>query len=389
MHQGKPYIYLDNQSTTKVDDRVIAAMLPYFSDSFGNPSSDNAFGGSAKRAVTRARQHIAELINCSPQEIYFTSGATESINWAIRGIAEKAPLGKNHIITTSIEHSAVLKTCAFLEKAFHFKITKLTPSTNGKISAGSIRSAITSQTLMVIVQHANNEIGTIQQIKEIGDICEETGITFMVDAAQSIGKIDCDVNELKVDLMAASGHKIYAPKGVGFLYIREEMKNKINPLLYGGGQEDNLRSGTQNVPYIVALGEACRICMSEMKTEAKRILELRNEFIKILTTQIPDMIINGSLDDRLPGNINFSVPGISSDILLRNIQGITVSKGAACNSEKKQQSHILLSISSDDAVINSAIRIGIGRFNTLEEIQYAAMKMGTAIEAIKTANAHF
>jgi cysteine desulfurase len=389
MQHPNKQIYLDNQSTTMVDERVQSAMMPYFSQLFGNPASDNSFGLSARTAVTRARQNIADLINAAPQEIYFTSGATEAINWAIRGIAEKAPLGKNHIITTAIEHSAVLKTCEFLEKHCHFRVTKIKPSQDGIIDSAKVLSALTPQTLLVIIQHANNEIGTIQPLKKIGRLCDEMGITFLVDAAQSIGKIDCDVAELKIDLLAASGHKIYAPKGIGFLYIRDAIKKKITPLLYGGGQEGTLRSGTQNVPYIVALGEACKICNQEMQDESERVLALRNEFLNILITKIPDMIINGSLSERLPGNINFSVPGISSDLLLRNIKGIIVSKGAACNSEKKQQSHILLSISDDDALINSAVRIGIGRFNTLEEISYAANKIVGAIKAIKKASAEF
>jgi cysteine desulfurase len=389
MEKTKSHIFLDNQSTTRVDDRVLSAMLPFFSIVFGNPSSANASGFNPKIAISIARQQIAELINSSPDEIYFTSGATESLNWAIRGVAEKAPLGKNHIITTTIEHSAVLKTCEFLEKNFHFKVSKIAPGKDGIVDPLAIKNAITANTLLVITQHANNEIGTIQPIFEIGEICKNAGILFLVDAAQSAGKIDCDVTKLNIDFLAASGHKMYAPKGVGFLFINKEIKSRINPLLYGGGHEDGFRSGTQNVPYIIGLGEACKICIQEMRNEFAKISGLRDEFIKIIKTKIPTMEMNGCINNRLPGNINFSVPGISSEVLLRNINGISISKGSACNSEKKSQSHVLLSITNDDYRINSAIRIGIGRFNTLDEIQVAATKIASEIEELKNSIEQF
>lgn len=341
-------------------------------------------GIAAKIAITEAKENVASLIGSLPDEIYFTSGATESINWALRGIAEKAPQSKRHIITSSIEHSAVLKACEFLESAFGFSITRIQPNSNGIIEAVEVLKAINPGTLIVALQHANNEIGTIQPIAEIGKICRRNGVLFMVDAAQSVGKIPCNVFEMNINLLAASGHKLYAPKGIGFLYIDNEIKHLINPLMYGGGQESNLRSGTQNVPYAIALGEACKICENVMTNENQYTSELRNLFIKILKQQFPEIIINGTMEQRLPGNINFAVPGISSDLLLKNLSGISISKGSACNSGKKIQSHVLQAITNDPLIINSSIRVGIGRFNTQLEIVSAANKIAATIEEIKT-----
>lgn len=389
MDHHKNYIYLDNQSTTPIDERVLNAMLPYLTIKIGNPSSDNFFGNNVKTAINHAREQVSALINARYNEIYFTSGATEALNWALRGVAEKAPKGQNHIVISSIEHSAVLRTCEFLERKFGFLIQKIKPGESGVIEPSQIKAAIKEHTLLVAVQHANNEIGTVQPIKEIGNICQARGILFLVDAAQSVGKIPCDVNDMHIDLLAASGHKLYAPKGIGFLFISENAKTKINPLTYGGGQENNFRAGTQNVPYIIGFGEACAICLSSMEEEAKRLISLRTTFINFILNKIPDMVINGTLEKRLPGNINFSVPGINSDVLLRNVGNIIISKGSACNSAKRIQSHVLQSISTDENIIDAAIRIGIGRFNTEPEILIAAEKIAAAVEEIQTSNAQF
>lgn len=389
MHMDNSYIYLDNQSTTKVDKRVLSSMRPYLINNFGNPSTDSIIGLTAKNALNNSREQVASLIKCNVDEIYFTSGATEAINWAIRGIAEKAAPNKNHIIISSIEHSAVLKTCEFLERFYHFRITKIKPQVNGIINPDDIKKSIKASTLLVAIQHANNEIGTIQPVKEIGKICRENGAIFFVDAAQSVGKINCDVTLMQIDLLSASGHKLYAPKGIGFLYINSHIKHRINPLLYGGGQEEDFRSGTQNVPYIVGLGEACKICHQTMENEARFIMSLRNEFIEIIHSKIPEIIINGSIENRLPGNVNFSIPGITNSILIRNVKGIIISKGSACNSSKNVQSYVLQSISQDESVINSAVRIGIGRNNTRDEILFAANEIISTVNEIKQSIAQF
>lgn len=389
MVKGNHNIYLDNQSTTPADSRVVAAMLPYFSQHFGNPSSDFLRGLNAKRAISTAREQVANLIQCDTEEIFFTSGATESINWGLKGIMEKAPQGKCHIVTTAIEHSSVLRTCEYLEHSYGFTITYVKPNPKGIVEPESVEKAITPKTLMVVIQQANNEIGTIQPLKEIGLICKKAGVYFMVDAAQSLGKIPCYVNDLNIDLLAASGHKIYAPKGIGFLYIRSSIQRNIKPLLHGGDQEKGFRSGTENVPYIVALGEACRICQEEMKLESQRISHLRGIFIELLKNEFPNMIINGSIEERLPGNINFSIPGISSDLILRNLEEIFISKASACTSNKRAHSHVLRAITNDINRINSAIRIGIGRFNTEKEIHVAASVICKTIEEIKKSIAQF
>ncbi len=355
MQPKTEHIYLDNQSTTPIDARVLEEMLPYLTGVFGNPSSDNGLGAKAKKAVSRARAQVAELVGAMADEIYFTSGATEAINWAIRGVVEKSDGTRKHIVTTAIEHSAVLKTVKFIETFMGFQVTIVPPGSDGIVPAAEIAAAISPQTLLVIMQHANNEIGTIQPVAEVGAICREKNVLFLVDAAQSMGKIPCNVAEMGIDLLAASGHKLYAPKGCGFLYIREAVKGQVNPLLYGGGQEGQLRSGTLNVPYIVGLGKACAIAREEMKEEAKRVLKLRELFISIIHKKIPDMIINGHLLKRLPGNINFSVPGVSSDILLKNAGNISISKGSACNAEKKEQSHVLRAITANDCILNGAV----------------------------------
>jgi cysteine desulfurase len=383
------YIYLDNHSTTKIDRRVLDTMMPFFIGNYGNASSDNLLGNAAKIAMRKAKEQIAAVINASSDEIYFTSGATEAINWAIRGVAEKSIKKGGQIIVSTLEHSSVLKVCDFLEREHHFSIIRINPKPDGLIDPNDIKNAITPKTALIAIQHANNEIGTIQPIKEIGIICKEANVPFFVDAAQSLGKISCDVSDLGVDLLAASGHKIYGPKGIGFLFIKESFKAGINPLLYGGGQEDNFRAGTPNIPSIAGFGRACEICQQLMEEESTRLLCLRNKLIETIFAKVPDMIINGTLNKRLPGNLNFSVPGVLSDVLIRNLSNIVISKGSACNSSRKTQSHVLQSISLDDAILDSAIRIGIGRFNTEHEILFAADKIATAIEEIKISNAQF
>lgn len=382
-------IYLDNNATTACDQRVVEAMLPFFTKRFGNPSSGNELGLDANSAIQLSRVSVSKLINSKPYEIYFTSGATEAINWGIRGIAENAPEHHRHIITTSIEHNAVLETCAFLEKTAGFEVTYIKPDAKGVVNPLHIEQAIKESTLMVVVMHVNNEIGTIQPIEEIGDICKRHEVIFFVDGAQSIGKIECDVKRAKIDLLAASGHKIYAPKGIGFLYVSSTVKNRLNPLIYGGGQEDGLRSGTPNVPYIVGIAEACKILLHSRFEEENSIRLLRDLFKSTICERIPDIVINGCMEQRTAGNFNFSIPGVRSDILLSNIDDVYLSKGSACNTYELHDSHVLCSITSDTDRIRSAIRVSVGRFNTNMEIIRAANRICDEAEKIRLSNSNF
>lgn len=375
-------IYLDNQSTTQVDPRVLEAMLPFFREIYGNPSTSNPSGRKSRLAVEEAREQVAKLLDCQENEIYFTSGATEALNWAIRSTIENAPKFKNQIVTSSIEHSAVIRTCEYFQNRGHVELFKVKPGISGIVNLDDFKSAIGSNTLLVVLQHANNEIGTIQPIREIGEYCRNKGITFLVDAAQSLGKIPCKLSEIPVDMLAGSGHKIYGPKGVGFLYINKEIKANVNPILFGGAQEKSMRAGTENVPSVVGLGEACRLCEFEIQEESERITSLRNKLITNLQMMVPTIGINGSLINRLPGSLNFSVPGIESWMLLKNLPDIVISRGAACNSLSETLSHVICSITNDESIAKSAFRIGLGRFNTLNEVQYASEKIGFTINEI-------
>ena len=371
-------IYLDNNSTTPVDPEILNCMLPYFSKNFGNPSSrTHSFGWEAEAIVEKNRKAIAELINSETNEIFFTSGATESNNIALLNILNS--INKNKIITCKTEHRAVLDICKELEKK-DIKIKYLKPYNNGLINVEQLKQAIDSDTYMVSIMHANNEIGVIQPIEEIGAICKENNIILHVDAAQSLGKVGIDVLKSNVNLMSFSAHKMYGPKGIGALYINNSLKEKIFPLAFGGGQEKGIRPGTLPVPLIVGFGEACKKASTIMIEESKRIKVLRDNLLKSIKDAIPSLIINGCLEKRLSGNLNLSFPSLKGQSIVTSIPQVALSSGSACSSSLPKASHVLLNIGLSTDLCNSSIRIGIGRFNTKKEITIAAEAI---IKAVK------
>jgi cysteine desulfurase len=381
------YIYLDNHATTMVDPLVVDAMMPFFSNYYGNPSSNNLFGEKIRLAINNARINIGQLIQAKFDEIFFTSGATESINWAIKSIFTRK--NKSHIITSTIEHSAILSVCDYLEN-IGVEVTRINPNKKGIIEAKEIERNIKENTLMVAIAHANNEIGTIQPIFEIGQICKQFNILFFVDAAQSLGKVEIDVKKNNINILAASAHKLYGPKGIGCLFIDKNMQKTITPLLNGGGQESGFRSGTENVPSIIGFGKAAEICLTKMADESKRIYNLKMFFLDNLISNLDNIVINGCLENRLAANLNISFIGVGSDILISNLSDIIVAKGSACSSLKKNSSHVLHAISNgDEPILNSAIRIGIGRFNTLDEVTYASNQIIMIVKKIRTSNLDF
>ena len=360
-------IFLDNNSTTQLDPKVLDSMIPFFLEKFGNSSSKtHYFGWEAEAAVEVARQHISKLINSNEDEIIFTSGATESNNLSLQNIVYSK---KNHILTLATEHKAILDVCSFLEKK-DIKTSYLAPNKNGIIDLDKLKDNIKPETGLVSIMHANNEIGVIQPIEEIGEFCNENNILFHVDAAQSYGKIDIDVKKMNIDLLSISGHKIYGPKGIGALYINKKIK--INPILFGGNQEKSIRPGTLPIPLIVGLGKASEISRQTMSNESEYILELRNLLIDKIKEKIPDIIINGDLEKRLSGNLNISFPSLKGQSIVTSLNKIAVSSGSACTSSIPKPSHVLLNIGLNKKNIQSSIRIGIGRFNTKKDILVAA-----------------
>ncbi len=360
-------IFLDNNSTTQLDPKVLDSMIPFFLEKFGNSSSrTHYFGWEAEAAVEVARQHISKLINSNEDEIIFTSGATESNNLSLQNIVYSK---KNHIITLSTEHKAILDVCSFLETK-GVKTSYLSPNKNGIIDSDKLKDYIKPETGLISIMHANNEIGVIQPIEEIGKFCKENNILFHVDAAQSYGKINIDVKKMNIDLLSISGHKIYGPKGIGALYINKKIK--INPILFGGNQEKSIRPGTLPIPLIVGLGKASEISRQTMSNESEYILELRNLLIDKIKEKIPDIIINGDLEKRLSGNLNISFPSLKGQSIVTSLNKIAVSSGSACTSSIPKPSHVLLNIGLNKKNIQSSIRIGIGRFNTKKDILVAA-----------------
>ena len=377
---GKP-VYLDHHATTPVDPRVLQAMLPYFSEKFGNPASRNhAFGWEAEQAVEHARSRIAALIGASPREMIFTSGATESVNLALKGVAEAYQGRGDHIVTVVTEHRAVLDTCRRLE-ARGLRVTYLPVDREGLVNPDEVRRAITERTILVSVMFANNEIGVIQPIREISRVVRERGVLFHSDATQAVGKIPVHVEEDGIDLLSFSAHKLYGPKGVGALYVRSRNPRvELVPQIDGGGHERGLRSGTLNVPAIVGFGEACAICQCEMEEEGRRLAALRDRLMNRLLAELDEVVIHGSLKHRLPNNLNLSFLGVEASTLMMNVKEIAVSSGSACSSATPEPSHVLRALGLPADLARGAIRIGLGRFNTEEEIEYAA---GRLIEAVR------
>ena len=377
-------VYMDNHATTQVDPRVLLAMLPYFTEKFGNAASRNhEFGWKAEEAVETARGQIARLIHASPREIIFTSGATESINLALKGGAAARRNGGDHIITQATEHKAVLDVSKHLEKS-GFQVTYLPVNKDGLIDPERLRRAITAKTILISIMHANNEIGVIQPIEEIGKIAKEGKVLFHVDAAQSVGKILVDVEKLGIDLLSISGHKIYAPKGVGALYVRrKDPRVELVALIEGGGHERGMRSGTLNVPGIVALGKASEICQKEMAEEGQRLGWLRDKLKEAITSRLDDSFVNGTMVHRLPNNLNLSFAGVEGDALLMGISDVAVSSGSACTSATLEPSHVLRALGVSEDLAHSSIRFGLGRFNSEEEVDYIADRVVETVKRLR------
>lgn len=361
-------IYLDYAATTPVDKRVVKAMLPFLSENFGNTMSLHSFGQEAKFTLDQSRQTLVDLINAQPNEIIFTSSATESNNLALKGIAFANRKKGNHIIISSIEHPCIIESAKWLEKN-GFEITRLPVDKYGLVNPEDVEKSITGKTILVSVMHASNEIGTIEPVSEIGKICREKGIYFHTDAAQSFGKIPIDVKKMNIDLLTASSHKMYGPKGIAFLYVRDGVK--IEPILHGGGQENGLRSSTVNVPAIVGFAEAAELCRKEMKSESARLSKLRDKLIKGVL-KIDGAYLNGHPKNRLPNNVNVSFPFIEGESLLiqLDMHGIACSTGSACSSIKLEPSYVLLAIGLKPEEAHGSLRISLGRFTTEKEIDY-------------------
>ena len=377
-------VYLDNHATTPVDPRVLDAMLPYFREVFGNSASRNhEFGWKAEEAVENARAQIAKLINASPKEIIFTSGATESDGLAIRGIAEMYREKGNHIITQVTEHKAVLDTCKRLEKE-GYEVTYLPVQKDGRISLDDLRRAITPKTILITIMYANNEIAVVQPINEIGKIAKEKGIFFHTDAVQAVGKIPVDVQKDGIDLLSISAHKIYGPKGVGALYVRRRNPRvQLVAQIDGGGHERGMRSGTLNVPGIVGLGKACELCMAEMAEESVRLKALRDRLTKAIMSQLDETFINGSMEHRLPHSVNISFAYVEGESMLMGINDVAVSSGSACTSATLEPSYVLKALGVGEDLAHTSIRFGIGRFNTEEEVDYVVNRVVETVQRLR------
>ncbi|MBV8051754.1 MAG: IscS subfamily cysteine desulfurase [Acidobacteriaceae bacterium] len=384
MSHVKLPIYMDNHATTATDPRVLEAMLPYFGEKFGNAASrSHSFGWVADQAVETARTQVAKLIGAATNEIVFTSGATESDNLAIKGVAESHREKGNHIITVVTEHKAVLDSCKHLEK-YGYRATYLPVQKDGLIDLQQLIHAIGEKTILVSIMAANNEIGVLQPIAEIGKICHQRGVIFHTDAAQAVAKIPIDVNKQNIDLMSIAGHKIYGPKGVGALYVRrKDPEVNLSALIDGGGHEHGMRSGTLNVPGIVGLGKACAIASEEMPKEACHLAGLRNRFRDKILAAIPNVHVNGSMEQRLPGNLNLSFGGVEGESLMLGLDGIAVSSGSACTSAKVDPSYVLKAIGCDDELATSSIRFGLGRFTTEGEVDYVADRVIQTVRQLR------
>jgi cysteine desulfurase len=364
-------IYLDYQATTPMDPRVLEAMMPYFTHKFGNPHSrSHSYGWEAEEAVEKARAQVAKLIGADEKEVIFTSGATESNNLAIRGVAEFYKDRKNHIVTTVTEHKCVLDTCRHLEQQ-GFEVTYLPVQKNGLIDLEVLRAAVTDKTVLVSIMAVNNEIGVIQPLAEIGKICREKKAFFHTDAAQAAGKIPLDVEAMNIDLMSISGHKIYGPKGIGALYVRRKPRIRLVPLIVGGGQERGFRSGTLPTPLCVGLGEAAEIAMKEMDAESKRLAKLQARMLKGLNAKLPEVYLNGDLDSRIPGNLNLSFAYVEGEGLMMGIKDLAVSSGSACTSASLEPSYVLRALGVEEDMAHTSLRIGLGRFTTEHEVDTA------------------
>ncbi len=377
-------IYMDYHATTPVDPRVLEAMLPYFTETFGNAASRNhPFGWEAEEAVEKARKQVADLIGANAKEIIFTSGATESNNLAIKGAAEMYREKGNHIITCVTEHKAVIDTCKKLEKQ-GYRVTYLPVQKDGRIDLAELRGAITEKTILITIMSANNEIGVVQPIAEIGAIAKEKGILFHTDAVQAAGKVPFNVTEMKADLVSLSAHKMYGPKGVGALYVRRRNPRVLlSEQISGGGHERGMRSGTLNVPGIVGLGKAAELCRTEMAAEAERLRQLRDYLNAELHKNLDELYINGSMEHRLPHNLNISFAYVEGESLLMGINDVAVSSGSACTSASLEPSYVLKALGAGDDLAHSSIRFGLGRWTTKDEVDYVIEKLTNVVQRLR------
>jgi cysteine desulfurase len=374
---------MDNHATTPVDPRVVEAMLPYFTEVFGNAASrSHGFGWTAEKAVDEAREQVGALIGASGKEIVWTSGATESDNLAIKGAAEFNKDRGNHIITAQTEHKAVLDTCKRLEKE-GFDVTYLPVAADGRVTPEAVRAAMTDKTILVSIMLANNEIGTVNPVNEIGAVVKEKGAIFHIDAVQGVGKVPFDVNAARADLVSLTAHKMYGPKGIGALYVRRKPRVRITAQIDGGGHERGMRSGTLNVPGIVGFGKAAELARLEMATEAPRLLALREKLRAGLQSRVKYTYINGSLEHRLPGNLNISFAYVEGEAMLMGLKDVAVSSGSACTSASLEPSYVLRSLGVEEELAHTSIRFGLGRFNTEEEVDYVIDLVANKVEKLR------
>jgi cysteine desulfurase len=378
-------IYLDNHATTRLDPRVLKAMMPFLTEEYGNASSrTHAFGWTAEAAVDSARKQVATLIGARPKEMIFTSGATESNNLAVKGVLDFYADRGNHIVTVKTEHKAILDACRALERAGKATVTYLKPDSLGRIAPEQVAQAITDQTVLVSVMHANSEIGVIAPLAEIGRITRDAGVIFHTDAAQSAAKNPIDVDAMGIDLLSLSAHKMYGPKGVGALFVRaRDPRVRLSPLVDGGGQEKGMRSGTLNVPGIVGIGAAAEIGAAEMGEESARVSALRDRLCERLTSELDEVTINGDLNSRLSGNLNLSFAYVEGESLLMGLREVALSSGSACTSASLEPSHVLRAIGVDDEAAHSSIRFGLGRFNTAAEIELVSDRVVSEVQRLR------
>ncbi len=378
-------VYLDYQATTPIDKQVYEAMIPFFQDNFGNPSSRfHSYGWKAQEAVTNARSTIASMLNSKPDEIIFTSGSTESNNTAIRGVAGKYRNQGDHIITCATEHASVLSVCEYLSN-HGFRVTYLPVDNEGLIDLNRLQDSITESTILISLMTANNEIGVVYPVKEIGAIAKGKNVIFHTDATQAVGKMKLDIQELGIDLLSISGHKIYGPKGAGLLYIRSDDPDvQIEPLISGGGQEKKIRSGTLNVPGIIGLSKAIELCEKLFPVEAPATLRLRDRLLKGISENLEDVSVNGSLRHRIPNNLNISFRGIEAQALLMTIDDIALSLGSACHGQTIEPSHVLRALHIPEGDMYSAVRFGLGRFTTEEDIDYTIQRVTETVSLLRS-----
>lgn len=380
-------LYLDYQATTPADPRVVEAMLPFFTEFYGNPHSvSHVYGWQAEEAVDQAREQVAAIIGADPKEIIFTSGATEANNLAIKGVAHFYKERKNHIVTAATEHKCVLESCRDLERE-GFDVTYLPVQENGLIRLEDLEAAITDKTALVSIMTVNNEIGVIQPVEDIGAICRKYKVLFHTDAAQAVDKVPLDVDAMNIDLMSISGHKIYGPKGIGALYVRRKPRVRLVPLMSGGGQERGLRSGTVPTPLCVGLGKACEIAREEMAAESARVLKLRERLYKGIAGKLPDVHVNGDLEHRIPGNLNLSFAGVDGESLVAALKNVAVSSGSACSSASLEPSYVLRALGVPEDLARASVRIGLGRGTTEADVDYAVSEIVAQVERLRAARA--